>query len=95
MDSVTGVILDALQRRVTSDTPVNLAFGSRSSLLDVIDHLEDLMGRVLPVEHGPVRAGDVRDSQADQSQLRQLFPDLQPVALFDGMSRTLTWMRSI
>ena len=53
------------------------------------------MGRELPVEHGPVRAGDVRDSQADQSQLRQLFPDLQPVAFFDGLNRTLTWMRSI
>ena len=92
MDSVTGVILDALQRRVTSDTPVNLAFGSRWSLLDVIEHLEDLMGRELPVEHGPVRAGDVRDSQADQSRLRQLFPTLEPVPFRDGLDRTVRWM---
>ncbi len=37
--TVTEVIVDAITRGVTHDTPVNLAFGSRTNLLEVIDKL--------------------------------------------------------
>ena len=93
VDSLTAVIADAVLRRVTSPTPVNLAFGSRASLLDVIALLESILGRSLPTEHGPPRAGDVRDSQADQSRMRTLFPDVEPTPLEEGLRRTIDWLR--
>ena len=37
--TVTDVIVDAIERGVTCATPVNLAFGSRTNLLEVIDRL--------------------------------------------------------
>lgn len=91
VDSVTAVISDALHRRVTCAGPVNLAFGGRHSLLDLVAELEGILGRSLPVEFLPERPGDVRDSQADQSRLRSLFPDLHPVTLADGLARTIAW----
>ena len=45
VDTVTGVLTDAIVRRVTSDEPVNLAFGTRVTLLDVIAQLEAIVGR--------------------------------------------------
>jgi UDP-glucose 4-epimerase len=93
VDSVTAVLHDALRRRVTSPTPVNLAFGSRSSLLDVVALLEKLLDQPLKRQHVEPRPGDVRDSQADQRRLLQLFPDLAPVALEVGLARTLAWFQ--
>lgn len=93
--SVTAVILEAVHERVTSDGPVNLAFGSRRSLLDVIAVLERTLGRSLDVVHGPPRPGDVRHSQADQSRLRALFPDCVPVAFEQGLRDTVAWFRGV
>jgi UDP-glucose 4-epimerase len=72
---------------------VNLAFGSRVSLLELVDVLEGIVGRPLPRVHGPRRPGDVQDSQADQTALRALFADLVPVSLPDGLRATVDWFR--
>jgi UDP-glucose 4-epimerase len=92
--NVCAVIADAMQRRVTSATAVNLAFGSRVSLLEVIAELETIEGETLAVEHQPPRPGDVRDTQADTARLRELFPDAKPVSLTEGLSATVDWFRS-
>ncbi|MEI2700595.1 MAG: hypothetical protein V9E94_20490 [Microthrixaceae bacterium] len=44
VDTVCAVITDAVVRRVSSPDPVNLAFGSRTNLLEVIALLEELLG---------------------------------------------------
>ena len=91
--SVCAVLVDAVRRRVTSDRAVNLAFGSKVSLLELIATLEEVLGHPLPREHTEPRAGDVRDSQADQTRLRGLFPDASPVKLSDGLRATVAWFR--
>lgn len=95
VDSVAAVITDAVVRRVASETPVNLAFGSRATLLEVLEALEALLGTELPREHLEPRVGDVRHSQADQTRLRELFPDVEPVAFDQGLKATVEWWRSL
>jgi UDP-glucose 4-epimerase len=95
VDTVVGTLVDALARRVSSPEPVNLAFGSRISLLALIAELEQVFGRSLSIEHDPPRAGDVRDSQADTTRLRNLFPDVAPVPLAEGLRSTATWMSRV
>lgn len=89
--SVCAVIADALERRVSNPDPVNLAFGTRSSLLDVIAEMETQLGRSLPREHLAPRPGDVRHSQADQTRLRELFGGVEPVPFAKGLAETLAW----
>jgi UDP-glucose 4-epimerase len=89
--SVVEVIADALRRRVTCDGPVNLAFSTRQNLLEVIDALEQILGRNIHVEHTAPRQGDVRDSQADQTRLRALIPHIEPVPFIDGLQATVDW----
>lgn len=93
VDSVTAVIADAIERRVTADGAVNLAFGSRTSILELTDALERALGMSIERRHVEPRAGDVRDSQADQTRLRALFPEIEPVALAEGLARTVAWFR--
>ena len=92
VDTVVNTIVDAVARRVSSPSPVNLAFGSKVSLRELVAQLEHVMERNLPVEFNDPRPGDVRDSQADSTRLRTLFPDISPVALREGLRATAAWM---
>ncbi len=92
--TVVAVVAEALRRRVTNPTPVNLAFGSRVSLLELAELLEEIIGCPLPRRHEPRRPGDVQDSQADQGALEALFSGLEPVTLADGLRATVEWFRS-
>jgi UDP-glucose 4-epimerase len=92
--SLTNVMVSALRRRVTSDSAVNLAFGTRTSLLDLLSQMEDVLGEPIEREHVDPRPGDVRDSQADNSRLTSLFPELEPVPLRAGLEQTVAWFRA-
>lgn len=94
VDSVTAVLADAVARRVADDRPVNLAFGTRTDLLGVLDRLEALLGHPVERVHGPSRPGDVAHSSADATRLRALFPAVEPVDLDAGLAATVTWFRA-
>jgi UDP-glucose 4-epimerase len=92
--TVAAVLADAVARRLGNDRPVNLAFGSRVSLLELATMLGTILDRELELDFRPARVGDVRDSQADQTQLRALFPDIEPTGLEAGLRATVGWFRS-
>ena len=94
VDSVTSILASATVGHVTSDVPVNLAFGSRRTLLDVLGELESVLGHSVQRRHVELRVGDVRDSQADNGVLRALFPNPAQMAFSEGLSRTVDWMRA-
>lgn len=94
VDTVTEVIADAIARRVTSPTPVNLAFGSRTDLLTLVAELEAVLGTELVVQHREARVGDVKHSQADSERLQELFPDVVPTPLPDALRATVEWFRA-
>ena len=87
------MLTDAIRRRVVDPEPVNLAFGSRVSLLELIALLEEAVGHDLERHHVEPRAGDVRHSQADPARLGKMFPDVQPTVLPDGLRATVAWFR--
>ncbi|GGO65596.1 NAD-dependent epimerase/dehydratase family protein [Nonomuraea cavernae] len=89
--SVTDVLGEAVVRRVTSAKPVNLAFGTRISLLELKDVLGSVLGRPVEAAFLPPRLGDIRESQASPALLRQLFPGVRPVSLEEGLRRTVAW----
>jgi UDP-glucose 4-epimerase len=93
--TVCDVLTDALRRRVMHDKPVNLAFGTRTSLNELIGELADVMGEPLTAVNMATRSGDVHDSQADDALLRSLFPHIEPVPLRTGLQNTVDWFRSL
>lgn len=93
--TVSRVLADAAIRGVHDLDPVNLAFGSRTSLNTLIGLIGDALGIEPQVTHTEPRAGDVRDSQADNSRLRALFPDVEPVPLVEGVRATVDWFRTL
>ena len=92
--TVCATITDAIVRKVASPDPVNLAFGSRISLLDTLELLEGLLDQPIERNHADNRKGDVPHSQADNTRLRALFPEIEPVPFPDGLRNTVDWMRA-
>ncbi|QLQ15577.1 MAG: NAD-dependent epimerase/dehydratase family protein [Micropruina sp.] len=93
--TVAATITDAVLRKVTDPLPVNLAFGTRFSLNQLVARLAGILGFAPEVRHTEARAGDVRDSQADSTRLATLFPDITPVPLDEGLRETVAWFRTL
>jgi UDP-glucose 4-epimerase len=93
-----GTVVDVLGRAVNEATtapgPVNLAFGTRTDLLDLVSRLEHLLGAEIAVEHTDPRPGDVRHSTAAGERLAALFPGVTPIDLDEGLTATVDWFRS-
>lgn len=93
--TVCATIVDAIDRGVAFDGPVNLAFGTQVPLLDVIDLIAAEVGHPLERDHIEDRPGDIRHSKADPERLRSLFSDITPVDVRDGVGKTVAWFRSL
>ena len=93
--TVCRVLLDAAERRVTHAEPVNLAFGTNTTLLELVARIEHAAGMTAKVVHREPRPGDVKHSQADNASLRALFPNVSPVSLDEGLADTVNWFKEI
>lgn len=93
--TLVDVLVTAVEQQITSASPVNLAFGSRASLLEVASLLEEIVGVPLKRNHLGARPGEVRDSQGDNTLMRSLFPEARPVDLRDGLATTVEWHRKL
>jgi UDP-glucose 4-epimerase len=93
VSSVCDVLFQASKAGVTNQSPVNLAYGQRTSLLDLIELLEESLG---PLEKKFIdkRPGDVAASQADPALLKRLFPETKIISLREGVSGTIQWFES-
>ena len=83
--------MEALRSRTGAAHPINVAFGGRGTLLDVISELEEILGRTLDVAHSAPRPGDVRDSRADVTKMRDVFPEVSATSLSLGLRETVGW----
>jgi UDP-glucose 4-epimerase len=71
---------------------VNVGCGMRTSLLDLVEAMNQLLGTELRPSHLDPRPGDVRDSQADVSKAQQVIGYRPLVSFREGLRRTIDWM---
>jgi UDP-glucose 4-epimerase len=93
VENVVQANLLAASAPDVSGQAFNVACGERITLLDLIATLNQLVGRELPIEHSPARAGDVRHSLADIGKARNLLGYAPAVDVAEGLARTLAWYR--
>ena len=91
--TVCAVLLDADARRVSHPEPVNLAFGTNTTVASLVEELEHVSGLAADVVHEASRPWDVRASQADNGVPMSLVPSVEPVPLRDGLTDTLAWFK--
>lgn len=91
--TVCDILLSAVLRGLSHPEPVNVALNTETSLLELVDTLGAAAGMPVDVEFRPPRIGEIAQSRADDTVLRSLFPDLDPVPLARGLEGTVAWFR--
>lgn len=94
VDTVCAVIHAAIAGQIHSVDPINLAYGTNTTLLQLMEMLKEHLGHPVDREFTSARVGDVKASQADNSRVRELFPSVDPVPLDDGLAATIGWFKS-
>ena len=71
----------------------NIGTGTRVTLNHTLALLANLTGNTLETKYEPPRDGDIRDSQADITQARNIL-NYEPLVTFEeGLRRTVEWYR--
>lgn len=91
VETVCKVLLESSERQLEYPEPVNLAFGTNTTLLELVKRMGEVTGKAPEIEYREPRPGDVKHSQADNTTLRSLFPSISPVSLEEGLMRTYEW----
>jgi UDP-glucose 4-epimerase len=90
--TLVDAVTEAVVGRVTGP-PTNLAFGTRTTLNELIALIGAETGPDFEVVYSEPRHGDVRHSQADNSMFQSLLPGIEPISLQVGLTQTVDWMR--
>jgi len=72
----------------------NVACGGRHTLNETYAVIARLLGFKLPALYGPIRAGDVTNSQADISAARDAFGYEPLIGFEEGLRLTVDWYKS-
>src|SRR5262249_48093511 len=72
----------------------NIGSGGSTTVLDLVKHLNQILGSHIQPRFAPPRAGDVRHSQANISRARRDLGYEPEVSFNDGLRRTLEAHRS-
>jgi len=92
-DLVEAMTASAI-RSLPSDPVFNLGGGERISLLELVEQLEELIGRKARLEYLPGREFDAQHILLDTGRARQALDWEPKVPLEHGLELTWEWMRS-
>jgi UDP-glucose 4-epimerase len=93
VDDVVQANLRAAEAPGVSGQVFNVACGRRTSLLELLRHLNALLGTAIAPELAPPRPGDVRHSQADIQRACDLLGYRPTTDIPTGLRRCVDWWR--
>ena len=92
--TVVQIITSCILNKVLHPEPVNLAFGNRISLNQVVELLRDKFPD-LNVRYLPARKGDVLHSENDPKLLKSLYPDIIADKFENSLQKTIDWFKNL
>ena len=92
IETVIDISMLAMKEKIATQGAVNLAFGNRIFLNDVINLLKKHFPK-LQVNYMESRFGDVKESQNSPLLLKSLFPRITPKPFEEALSETVRWFK--
>jgi len=93
VDDVVDLVIKTSRVPGAAGKVFNAGNGNRYSLNEIWATLQKIEGVSIPAQYGPVRAGDVRDSQADTTAAVHELGHSPRFTIENGLRRTLQWYR--
>ena len=93
VSNVVDANLLAAEAKLDGTALMNIAYGKRATLNEIIGMLNELTHQDLPAQYLPERAGDVRHSHANLKRAQEILGYAPKVDLLEGLRRTLEWYK--
>lgn len=95
VDNVVNANIKAANATEGIGQSINVANGERITLNELLEVVKKITGKVdVTADHQPLRAGDVKDSQADNSRAVEWLGYEKLVDLEEGLRRTIDWWKN-
>jgi UDP-glucose 4-epimerase len=91
VSTVVEILTSTLENEFCHPQPINLAFGNRISLNEVLKNLK-MHFQNIRIGHKEARPGDVKDSQNQPDLVKSHFPKIKPKEFKDGLPETIDWL---
>jgi len=94
---VSNVVEANLRACVTmgiSGEVFNVACGTTTSIIEIVNALNKILKTDIKAEYGPKRRGDVRKSYADIAKMRRLLKIKKIVKFEEGLKQAVKWFES-
>ena len=92
--NVVDANLLACEAKPAAGLAINIGTGGRYTLNQTLALLEKVTGRTAKAKYAVSRAGDIRDSQADITQARDVLGYNPRVGFEEGLKQTWEWFRA-
>jgi UDP-glucose 4-epimerase len=93
VQNVVQALCQAADAKQASGRVYNIGNGQSTTVLELVQHLNDLLGTNIKPIHQPPRAGDVRNSQACIKRAQADLGYEPTVSFRDGLAKTLAWFK--
>ena len=94
VDDVVSANLNACHTRGISGEVFNIGSGRATSVLDILNGVNRILGERKKAIFAPKRSGDVRKTYADVSRMKRFLNMKKPVKFEDGLKRTIEWFKN-
>ena len=95
IDNIVEANVRAAQGSLSSGSIINIATGTRTSLNELVNLLNEIFGLHQEPVYEPARLGDIKDSLADVSLSRDLLGDYNLTAFREGLVKTARWFLEV
>jgi UDP-glucose 4-epimerase len=93
IDNVVEIFTRTALEERFFDGVTNLAFGKPVTLLEVLSEIQKI-NQSVNFEHYETRKGDIASSENGSKRLIELYPDVTPIELSEGIKMTNGWLHS-
>ena len=89
VEDLVDLLVQAIEAPALEVGAVNVGWNQATSLKQMLQALQEVVGELPPITYGPARSGDIRHSRANNQRLLQRFTLPAQTPLRDGLARLL------
>ncbi|MFV0933578.1 NAD-dependent epimerase/dehydratase family protein [Pseudomonas jessenii] len=89
VEDLVDLLVQAIEMPRVEVGAVNVGWNQATTLKQMLEALEAVVGNLPPVSYGPARSGDIRHSRANNRRLLERFSTTEPTPMRVGLARLL------
>ncbi len=89
VEDLVDLLVQAIEKPRVEVGAVNVGWNQATTLKQMLEALEAVVGKLPPVSYGPARSGDIRHSRANNRRLLERFTTTEQTPMRVGLARLL------